>query len=202
MDQPHRKARSACTHTRFDPCMDKQPGPPSAPARLQTSRPWTATENQSPPRANSLRIIDRVFDSTATGNHFIRQEPHANNVIVSYAISHFAINFERQTHAILSRSAVAISTIILRAQKPRHRVSVRVVKLNSIKPCLACSLRSRSKNPRQLARQLANVLQVRVGNALAITETKRFQFTRPEHKINNFVASVLQKLADLCRPSR
>src|SRR5215470_7609692 len=48
MDQSHQTTPSAYTRSHSDPYTDKPPGPPSAVARLQTSRPSTAKENQNP----------------------------------------------------------------------------------------------------------------------------------------------------------
>src|SRR5215217_1769377 len=117
-----------------------------------------------------LRIKDRIFDATAARNHLISQKPHTHNVIVSNMTAHLAINLERQTHSILSRATVSIRTIVLRAQKPGHCVSMRVVKLDSIKPGLTRPLSGRSEDRRQLLRQIPNVFQVHVGYALAITK--------------------------------
>ena len=49
-----------------------------------------------------FRIVDRVFHTTATRDHFIREKPHAADLIVTHRAAHFAINFERQTNAVLS----------------------------------------------------------------------------------------------------
>src|SRR6185503_655566 len=54
------------------------------------------------------RVIRRILNSTATGDHFIRQKPHSDDVIVSDTLTNRAINFERQPNAILPRSAVTV----------------------------------------------------------------------------------------------
>src|SRR6185369_11142137 len=58
------------------------------------------------PRGSKLfRVIDRVFNATAPSDHFIREKSHANDVIITDAITYLTINFQGQAHAILPRTA-------------------------------------------------------------------------------------------------
>jgi len=73
---------------------------------------------------------------------------------------------------------------------------MRVVKLDTMKPSFARPVRSRREDRRQFIRQLANVLQVHIRDALAIAVQKRFQLAWSKDRSHNFIARILQKLAD------
>src|SRR5437870_9371934 len=97
---------------------------------------------------------------TAVLDHLVTEEPDPNRVVASYALAHRTVDFERQPHAILSRSAVPVRTVVLGTKKRSHGVRVRVVELDPIEAGLACSPGSIGEDAGQYVRQFANVRQV------------------------------------------
>ena len=71
--------------------------------------------------------VNRVIDAIAADYYFIAKKSHAYDVVVANALAHGAINSQRQTHAILARSAIAVDSIVQCAQETGHRVCVGVM---------------------------------------------------------------------------
>src|SRR6185295_909558 len=106
-------------------------------------------------------------------NDLITKKSNANDVVAPDPFAHFTIDLYRQPYAVLTRAAVTVRSIVCRTQKRRHRVGVSIVKLDSVKYGFAGSRRRRSKYFGKNERKLANVLEMHVRHALAITKAKR-----------------------------
>ena len=107
----------------------------------------------------------------ACNNNFIGEKSNAYYILFTNALANCTINFEWQTNTILSRSTIAIRAIVLRTEKPSHRVGVCIVKFNTIEAGNACSLGCCRKNRRKLLRQSLDVWKMSVSNALTIAKS-------------------------------
>src|SRR6185436_17425622 len=141
--------------------------------------------------------IDRIVDVIATGNYFVSQVACAHDIVTSNRFANGLINLQRQAQAIFSRSAITVVAIVERTEKASHRVGMRVMKFDTVKACLASAPSSLGKNVWQHLRQIAHVRQMHVSDVLAITKSKRLQFTRVKYAINSFGGRLFKKLSHL-----
>src|SRR5262249_7456064 len=113
-----------------------------------------------------------IRDPIATGDYFVTEKSHPDDIVVTDAFADGAINFQRQSQAILARAAITIVAIIECAEEPSHRVSVRVVQLNTVEAGFARTRRSISEDSGKNIWQIANVRKLSVRHAFTISETQ------------------------------
>src|SRR5262249_56606960 len=114
-----------------------------------------------------------VLDVAAAGDHVVTEVTDADDVIAADARAHRAQDFQRQAHAMLARAAVAVVPRVQPREKQRHPVALGLVQLDAVEAGLARAAAGLGEEARQHARQLADVGQVRVPDALAIAVVER-----------------------------
>src|SRR5207302_6668776 len=83
--------------------------------------------------------VSGIVDTIAARDDFVGKKAHADSVIVAGSFTNGAIDFQRQPHTIFARPTITVTAVISRAEEARHRVSVRVMQLNTIESSVACA---------------------------------------------------------------
>src|SRR5262249_48059950 len=77
---------------------------------------------------------DRVPDPIALRDHLVAEKPNADRIIIADPPARRLVYFNRQTNPSPGGPAVTVVARIGHAQERGHRVSVRVVQFDAVKP--------------------------------------------------------------------
>ena len=120
----------------------------------------------------------RFLEPVAALDTLFRQETAADDEVLPDRGAHGLKRFERQTQAVLERPA-AIVRARIRARKERgHRIGVGVVNFDAVETGGLRALGGGGEQRRQRFRQVTNMRQFDVNDALAIALHERFELAR------------------------
>lgn len=118
--------------------------------------------------------------AAAADDAFLRQETATDREVVAHLRAHGGVDLERQPHAALARSAIAVVARVGAREERRHGVGVGVVQFDAVEAGFPRPRRGVGEQRRQHSRQVADVGEMHVGDTLAIAIIQGFLLRRAQ----------------------
>ena len=140
---------------------------------------------------------DRVVQSAAAFHDVVAEVADAHDVVAADPLADRGEGLQRQSHPVLARAAVAVGPRVQAREERRHRVGVRVVQLDAVEAGLAGAPGRFGEEGGKHPRQLADVVEVRVPDALTVAVVERLELAVVQHGLDRHSVGAHEELPHL-----